>query len=145
MLYLNSIIRSYTLRRKTRVVEKCFATLAEESGRILQIPNSILTFDHGVSSEITKQLSDNVYITVNSAKTQGSPSTDEAFVSFIRNNPGLAPTTLIVTSDRELIGRLKELNVMHFMKPGYWLKFTISLLQGNEHEWFEELMSKLDN
>jgi len=146
MLYLNGAFRSYTITRKSHVVEQCFARLAEASATIIRVPNTVLTFDHAVNSDFSKQLEENIQISISSAKKQGFASTDEAFVTFARNNPEIAKTSLFVTSDRELIGRLKELGVTNFTKPGRWLKFVVvAMLGGNEQEWLVNLLKTISS
>jgi len=145
MLYLNGPFRSYTLHRKTHVVEQCFAKLAEATATIIKVPNTVLTFDHATNEDFAKQLEENIQISISSAKKQGFPSTDEAFVTFARSNPEIAKTSLFVTSDRELIGRLKELGVTYFTKPGRWLKFIVAMLGGNDQEWLVNLLKTISS
>jgi len=138
MLYVLSPIRSLVLKRNNRAAEEALEALAKKFCSALKLEHCTLIFDD------TKRVLKEEKFEVCSARPSFVTS-DDALVDWAKRNKDRP--AVYVTSDRELLHRLKECgNHVFLCKPKEWFFYVAQVLSGSDKKvenldaWMTEWM-----
>jgi len=140
MFYLTSGLRFLSLKRSTRETEKVLAEITESFSKALLL-ETVLIFDHS-KFQSSKILENGSKMIIKSAKPNFQTS-DAALINWAKNNPDIAPRTLVVTSDRALTGEL-SLSGVKVTKCGTWMNFVKHTLTGQSGDYSSWVNSWVD-
>jgi len=141
MLFVLAPLRNLAIKhRNIKEAERILSTMARKFAQDMKIENCTLIFDD------TKLRVDEPHFKVCSARPSYSTS-DDALVDFAKINKGI-----FVTSDRELINRLKECGGI-IIKPKQWFQLVATNssdvnnkvvdLDNWANEWVEKITSQI--
>jgi len=124
MMFVLSSLRTLILKRKN--MKSAEAALEKIALKFCEVMN----FTGELMFDETNRLSSFSNLSTTSARP-AHPSTDDAFVAFAQK---LTNATVFVTSDRELMRRLKEAGKEKVIicKPKSWFQFVANTLNGGE-------------
>jgi len=126
MLFVDNNIRSDCLKKNRKIGEKKLGQICLEYCKLNGYKEVLLVFDR--TKDTYELKSDGVQLRVLSAHPEFEIS-DDAFVEWAgRMNAEDRDVTLFVTSDRELIQRLKDKKVNMILKSGEFMKLAKEFL-----------------
>jgi len=148
LFYLTAGLRMLTIKRNTRETE---TVLAEITEAFTETKNNLVTtliFDNSKLPLINKILKNNSTFQTTTARPE-YPTSDDALITWARNNPEIAPKSLFITSDKAL-GVELSLTGAKVVKTGLWMGFVKKTLTGDGGDynawldgWVERFLVKM--
>jgi len=136
MLYVLSPIRSLVLKGKAKEAEAVLEALARKFADAMNLEHCTLVFD-----DTNKNVQEDRFV-VCSARPSFATS-DDALVDWCK---GIDKPSLFITSDRELLKRLKECGThVNIGKPKEWFRFVARVLSDKEVEDLDAWMAQWIN
>jgi len=145
LMYLTSSIRKLSLRRGGRDdAAKLLSQVAKEFSSAIHVDTTIV-FDGGRLPTVDENLN-GITFRITRARPDFE-SSDDQLVWWARTNLDVAGKTIVVTSDRELGDRLRELGV-EIAGPKSWVTYAAKLSKTKEgqslDEWLDEKIAKMN-
>lgn len=131
LLFIDSTIRTLSLKKQIEKAEACIVKLAEEFAKTVALKKVVVVFDDTRLPETGLQF-DRSIVEVRKARP-GHRTADDYLVALLPSL-GQQDSTGFVTSDRELIQRLGRAGAKNLVRSGKWFSILKAKLGGKYDE-----------